>query len=91
MKLQIINRRALLKKFNEDNRTTTGCSRYVGAEVLTDRNEPLALGFKHTNGSGYKVLTFRCVDCAHGTVACNETGYESISKQLRCVDVPQLH
>jgi hypothetical protein len=85
MKVQITNRRALLKNFNEENCTAADCSKYVGAEVLTDRNEPLAVGFKHTNGSGYKVLTFRCVDQAYGTVECNESGYEATSQHLRCV------
>jgi hypothetical protein len=85
MKLQITNRRALLRNFNAENCTTAACSQYVGAEVLTDRNQPLAIGFKHVNGSGYKVLTFACVDRAYGTVECQATGFEETSKHLRCV------
>lgn len=85
MKLQITNRWALLKNFNAENCTTADCSKYVGAEVLTDRNKPLAVRFKHANGSGCTVLTFRCVNPAYGTVECDSSGYEATSKHLRCV------
>ncbi len=84
MKLQITNRRALLKNFNVENCTTAANSRYVGAEVLTNRNNPLAIGFKHTNGSGYHILTFRCVDRATGKCVCTESGFEETAKHVYC-------
>jgi hypothetical protein len=78
MKLRISNRRSLLKSFNIENRTTASVSKYVGAEVLTDRRSP-AIGFKHNNGSGYKVLTFRI---QNGEVICNDQGFEETSKHV---------
>ena len=81
MKLQIKNRHALIKRFNEENFTTHDASRYVGAEVLTNRNNPLAIGFKHTNGCGYHVLTFHPSD-ETGKVQCDDQGYDETAKHL---------
>ena len=87
MKIQIINRRALLKSFNEENCTTVSCSKYVGAEVQTNLNNPLAISFRHTNGSGWKTLTFEPSEAGSfvGKVVCTEEGFSETCEHLRWV------
>ena len=57
-------------------------SSYVGAEVLTNRNTPLAIGFKHVNSSGYKVVTFEYRGDPMNRVVCTD-GIKELEQFVR--------
>ena len=52
MKLKVVDRRKVLREFNELNGTTNPSSAYVGVRVIDNDSPRARLMFLHTNGEG---------------------------------------
>ena len=56
MKLQIVDRRKVLRDFNERNCTTQPAGRYVGVRILNNNTDDARLLFLHRNKSGRAIF-----------------------------------